>query len=271
MNRVVQYYESFDEWGRLDREPIEFWINWHFIRRYLPQEGHVLDNGAGPGKYAMKLAEAGYRVTLTDLTVKLVEAARMKAAESGLAERFEGFYTANAVSLHQLKDSSFDASLMLGPLYHLQQEQDRIAAVKELYRVTKPGGIIFVAFMPRVRHLLTSLMAPQHWKPNDTADNLIRFMEQGTFDHQDEKRFTGAYYYPIEDIQPFMETHGFETIKMIGSSNIASLLQPEQWDYWRSRGEEEFSKVLDLIKQTAENPYILGVSPHLLYIGKRRE
>ncbi|WP_028553118.1 class I SAM-dependent methyltransferase [Paenibacillus sp. UNC451MF] len=270
MNRVVQYYESFDEWGRLDREPIEFLINWHFIQTYLPKQGLILDNGAGPGKYSMKLAQAGYKVTLTDITAKLVDAARGRAQELGLDDRFEGFHTANAIALSELRDNHFDASLMLGPMYHLQQEQDQISAVKELYRVTKPGGFVFVAFMSRVRHLITSLTAPQHWKPNDTADNIASFMENGRFDHQEERRFTGAYYFQIEEIQPFMETNGFETVKLIGSSNIASLLQPDQWNYWRSRGEDEFAKILEMLKQTAENPYVLGISPHLLYIGRKQ-
>ena len=52
MSKVIQYYNQFDEWGRLEREPIEFQVNWHYIKKYLPQKGYVLDNGAGPGKYS---------------------------------------------------------------------------------------------------------------------------------------------------------------------------------------------------------------------------
>lgn len=77
MNNIIDYYNSFDEWGRLDREPIEFQVNWHYIKKYLPQNGRILDNGAGPGKYSMKLANEGYKVTLTDLTRKLVEIAKI--------------------------------------------------------------------------------------------------------------------------------------------------------------------------------------------------
>lgn len=29
MENVIAYYSSFDEWGRLDREPLEFTVNWH--------------------------------------------------------------------------------------------------------------------------------------------------------------------------------------------------------------------------------------------------
>ncbi|WP_337995208.1 class I SAM-dependent methyltransferase [Paenibacillus qinlingensis] len=114
MKNVIDYYAKFDEWGRLDREPIEFTVNWHYMRKYLPREGYVLDNGAGPGKYAMELAKLGYKVTLSDLTPKLVELAKDKASELGLAEMFNGFHTLNATSLEGIPDATYDASLMFG-------------------------------------------------------------------------------------------------------------------------------------------------------------
>lgn len=45
MNKIIDYYNGFDEWGRLDREPLEFMVNWHHIRKHLPPGGHLLDNG----------------------------------------------------------------------------------------------------------------------------------------------------------------------------------------------------------------------------------
>jgi ubiquinone/menaquinone biosynthesis C-methylase UbiE len=269
MNRMISYYESFDEWGRLDREPLEFTINWHYIQPYLPERGEVLDNGAGPGKYAMKLAELGYKVTLADITPRLVELAKAKAEQLGLLESFNAFEVVDARDLSRFRTGQFDASLMLGPLYHLQLEADRIAAVQELARVTKAGGMVFVAFMPRERFALSSLQAPEHWKPNHHAGQIASFMESGTFDHQDDGRFTGAYYFNVEEIQPFMEAYGFETLKLIGSSNIGSLMQKEQWCYWKDRGDEEYETVIEILKKTAENPYLLGISSHILYLGRK--
>ncbi|GFN29811.1 hypothetical protein [Paenibacillus xylaniclasticus] len=63
----------------------------------------------------------------------------------------------------------------------------------------------------------------------------------------DEGRFTGAYYYPIEQIEPFMASHGFRMTKLIGSSSI----------------------VLEMIYREAANPYNLAVSSHLLYIREK--
>lgn len=270
VNKVVEYYSTFDEWGRLDREPLEFQVNWHYIQKYLPQTGKVLDNGAGPGKYAMKLAEQGYKVTLTDLVPRLVEVGENKAKELGLSTQFDGFYVADARNLTLLENEQFDASLMMGPMYHLQSEQDRNLAIKELHRVTKKDGIVYVAFMPRIKHVLSSLLYPQTWKPNDNMDSIQQFIRTGEFNHSDEGRFTGAYYFNVEDIQPFMESYGFETLNLIGSSNIGTLLSKEQWEYWQNRGKDEFTQLIELLKETATNPYVLGVSSHLLYIGKKK-
>lgn len=269
MDKIISYYNSFDEWGRLDREPIEFLVNMRHILAHLPAQGHLLDNGAGPGKYAIELARLGYRVTLADLTPRLVEIAKPKAREEGVEQHFDGFHTADARDLSRFADEQFDSSLMLGPLYHLQAVTDRINAVKELARVTKKGGYVFVAFMSRIKHLKTSLMFPEAWKPNHTTRGIIEFLGTGEFNHSDEGRFTGVYYFDIDEIMPFMEAYGFESVKLIGSDSIAGRMTSEQWDYWRQQGEESYEQVMELVMEASENPYILGSSSHLLYIGRR--
>lgn len=157
---------------------------------------------------------------------------------------------------------------MMGPLYHLQDEKSRIAAVRELHRVTKTDGTVFVAFRSRTNHILFSLLEPEHWKPHHQLENILRFMKTGIFNHQDEGRFTGAYFFPVEDIKPFMEAHGFESLQLVGSTNIGAMLNQEQWDYWRQRGE--LDRLYDFLAELATDPCILGVSSHLLYIGRKR-
>ncbi|WP_375102845.1 class I SAM-dependent methyltransferase [Paenibacillus sp. RS8] len=268
MSNIIDYYSSFDEWGRLDREPLEFIINLHYIKKYMPSAGKVLDNGAGPGKYAMELAKLGYTVTLSDITPKLVEVAMEKAAELELTEQFDGFHNLNAIDLEGIPNENYDVSLMLGPLYHLQKEEERISAVKELHRVTKQDGLVFVAFQSRMRMTINSLQSPQQWKPNDNMNTINEFFENGIFNHSDKGRFTGAYYFNIDEIQPFMETNGFESIDLIGSSSIAAMLTAEQQQFWtRQEGNE---RLINFLISKANDPSILGISSHLLYIGKRK-
>ena len=94
-----------------------------------------------------------------------------------------------------------------------------------------------------------------------------QFKEEGIFNHTDEGRFTGSYYFNVDEIKPLMETHGFETLDLIGSSNIGALLSKDQKQYWIDRGENE--EFIELLIQVARDPSVLGVSSHLLYIGRK--
>ena len=271
MDNVIKYYQSFDEWGRLDREPVEFIVNKAYIQRYLPSLGRIADIGAGPGKYSLALAKEGYEITLIDLVPRLVEQARSKAAELQLEQQFAGFHVADARDLREWPDDHFDACLLLGPLYHLQNEEDRIKAVSEVYRITRKDGLVFAAFMTRIRHLTTSILYPEAWKPNHTIEGIDSFLESGVFNHRDEGRFTGAYFFDMEGIAPFMESAGFECVKLIGSGSIASGMSVDQWDYWGKQGADVYRKVIGKIVEAAENPYIRGASSHVMYIGRKKE
>jgi hypothetical protein len=112
-------------------------------------------------------------------------------------------------------------------------------------------------------------MYPELWKPNHTVQGIIDFLDTGMFNHSDEGRFTGAYYFNIDDIIPYMESNGFKTEKLIGSGSIAGAMRNEQWDYWKQRGEDEFNNIMQIIMKESENPYNLGTSSHLLYIGRK--
>ena len=103
----------------------------------------------------------------------------------------------------------------------------------------------------------------------DSIDTILKFSQSGCFNHSDEGRFTGAYYFNIEEINPFMEAQGFETVDLIGS-NVGTILNNDSWNYWRDKGEQEVKKIIDLIKEKATDPYILGISSHLLYIGRKK-
>ncbi|WP_157787196.1 hypothetical protein [Saccharococcus caldoxylosilyticus] len=75
----------------------------------------------------------------------------------------------------------------------------------------------------------------------------------------------------IEDIKPFMESHGFETLNLIGSTNIGAALSPEQWKYWKNSGEHEFTQLIDLLKETATNPYVLGYQLICFTLGEKND
>ena len=51
------------------------------------------------------------------------------------------------LDLSAFSDNTYDITLLLGPLYHLYTKEDKRQALREAIRVTRPGGVIFAAYV----------------------------------------------------------------------------------------------------------------------------
>lgn len=270
-DKVIGYYDqaSEREWERLERLWVEFHVNLHFIDAHLAPTSRILDVGAGPGRYAIELAKRGHRVYVGDLTPELVRLAREKIEDAGISERIEAAEVLDVRNLGHLEDASFDAVLALGPFYHLQAHDDRKRAAKEIARLLKPGGVAFAAFMPRPAFMTMTLLEPERWPPLDDPKHLVSFFQDGVFDHAEPGRFTGAYFARVEEISPLFEAVGIREIKIVASEGIAMWLSGTHWESIRKRGPWAFDQILSLVVAAAEDASILGMSTHVLYIGRK--
>ena len=98
----------------------------------------ILDAGCGTGRYALRLAEAGGRVSAVDPSPEMLAAARRKAAERGLAARF----LPGELSALPFPDACFDLAVCALVLCHVA---DIKGAVGELARVVRPGGQVVIS------------------------------------------------------------------------------------------------------------------------------
>src|SRR4030095_14353656 len=146
---IRRFYEQAPEAERLQTGPfqLEFERTKRLLSAKLPAPpATVLDVGGGPGPYALWLAELGYEVHLVDPVSHLVTQAQRRSA--GAAKPIASCSVGDAREL-KWDDSSVDAVLELGPLYHLIDEKDRLQALKESFRVLKSGAKVFVAGISR--------------------------------------------------------------------------------------------------------------------------
>ncbi|MHB8574355.1 MAG: class I SAM-dependent methyltransferase [Dehalococcoidia bacterium] len=156
LSDLIEYYTRVPETTRLTGRStgeLEFVRTQELIlRRLPPPPAAVLDVGGGTGVYSLWLAALGYSVQLIDPVPLHVELARQASAALP-GNPFVGAAVGDARALVQ-PDTSIDAVLLLGPLYHLTDRPDRLLALREALRVLRRGGVVFATAVSRFAPLL---------------------------------------------------------------------------------------------------------------------
>ena len=146
MNYLDEYYNNHDEEGRLlsRHGQVEYLTTMKYIRECLEEtaEPNILEVGAGTGRYSVTLAKEGYRVTAVELVQHNLEVLKAKLDGTEPIRALQG----NALDLSFLPDGAYDLTMVLGPMYHLYTREDKVRALAEAMRVTKPGGYILTAY-----------------------------------------------------------------------------------------------------------------------------
>jgi len=270
---VRGYYDNFGEreWERLTRPDdgaVEFAVTQRTIADYLPAGARVLDIGGGPGRYSLWLAERGHRVVLADLSPALIALARDKVAASSAAALVDDITVADARDLSRWADGAFDAVLALGPFYHLPDLADRDRAAHELARVLRPGGLAFVALMPRYAFLRRTLALPDERRRLAAPAFVARVLDDGVFENDIPGRFTGGYGVWPADVEPFFARHGFDARALLAAESIIPDLQ-EALAALACSDPDAHRATMDTLVRVAGDPSILGLANHLLYVGQK--
>ncbi|HLO16607.1 MAG TPA: class I SAM-dependent methyltransferase [Anaerolineales bacterium] len=116
------------------------WFHWIFdVLEKLPERANILELGCGPAylwRNCIERIPAGWRITLSDLSPGMVDAAWRNLVVTGRNFKFEQI---DAQSVPYPAES-FDAVIANHMLYHVP---DRHQAIGEIARVLKPGGHLF--------------------------------------------------------------------------------------------------------------------------------
>ena len=261
---ILDFYERNAERDRLTAggRRVEFLRVRELLGRYLPPApATVLDVGGGAGVYALPLAADGYDVHLIDAVPLLVEQAAeaSRAAAVPLASASVG----DAREL-DLPDAYADAVLLLGPLYHLTVRADRVTALREARRVTRPGGVVIALALSRFYPLLEELVLGTAGWDGDAA----RFLADGQYRNQtgDVAGFTTSYFHRPEELASEVADAGLRLEQLAGASGIVKLMLPDlgqRLDDDRSR-----EQVLSALRLLENEPSALGLSQNFLAVAR---
>jgi hypothetical protein len=151
----------------------------------------------------------------------------------------------------------------MGPLYHLSEESDRIAALKQAYERLQQGGIIFSAFISRYGIMGDLMKNVTDWI-EDQVDVRSLLAAGKRPDEYPRGGFRG-YFATAEEIGPLHAGIGFESLVLAG---VEPAISADDASYNRLEGRQR-QLWLDLLFEISSQPSIVGASRHLLYVGKK--
>ncbi|MBE6017564.1 MAG: class I SAM-dependent methyltransferase [Lachnospiraceae bacterium] len=256
---IGQLYGQINEDDRLLKTrqgQLEYRITMNYIHKYLKDGDHVLEIGAGTGRYSIALAREGFHVTAIELVDSNLDILKNNAAGLPGIEAFQG----DALDLSRFPDHSFDLTLLFGPMYHLYEKADQFKAIDEAIRVTKPGGVIMAAFLSAHAIICTNYL--YDWRPAiyGIKEN---FDSEYNVRHFKEQLFTG---FDICEFEALFEDKEVDHITTAAADNVLEIAQ-KRADF--SMTDEDFEAFADYQLHICEKREMLGNSSHLIYICKK--
>lgn len=255
--RMTAYYAQGKEQDRLvaPKGSLEAARTKEILLRRLPEApALVADIGGGPGHYALWLAGLGYDVAHHDLMANHVDQLRSIGNPSIRSE------VGDARDVN-LPDSSVDAVLLLGPLYHLPDRADRIRALQEARRIVRDGGPVFVAVISRWAARLDGVVQERLYQRSPEFLPLLPEIEAtGNLPPVIPDGFVAWTHRP-DDLVGEISDAGLRLEDLVGVEGL-----PLSSADVRSRMDDptDWQVLLDSARATERVPELLRMSPHLI-------
>lgn len=258
---ITAFYTNHSEDSRLQigLGPLEFERNKLLIGRYLQATVlAIADVGGGTGHYAAWLCGLGHRVTLVDPVPKHIEQAKRKAKKSG--DRLNCLL-GEAQHL-PFENASIDLVILHGPLYHLQQRVDRLLALKEAYRVLKPGGVMLGFAITHAASTVAALHSSMIHQPQIFS---MCHSELLTGQHEPPEGMPGilphAYYHRPSVLVDEVDEAGFTTTGLYAVEGLA-WMDGQFFQSWADPAKR--ARLLELVSLTESDRELLCFSPHMM-------
>jgi SAM-dependent methyltransferase len=256
---ILAYYDRGREHSRLETTSrLEFLRTRALLERFLPTPpARVLDVGGGAGAYAVPLIDDDYDVVLVDPVPLHVDQARRAGVRSAVL--------GDARAL-DFDDGSFDAVLLLGPLYHLTDRHERVSVVREAARVVRPSGVIVAAVISRFASTIDGLHAG--FLLDERFEGIVETdLATGRHENTDQVPgwFTTAYFHHPTELDDEFAEAGCRVDEVLAIEGPTSGMP--DLDAWLD-DDHRCGVLLRAIERVESDPSLLGCSSHLLIVAR---
>ena len=226
----------------------------------------MADVGGGTGPYSFWLAEQGHYVSLFDLMPHHIDQAL--SVNEGSPYPLNRIEEADLRSL-ELPSQSFDVVLLLGPMYHLTDSEERASALQKVSEWLSPDGVGFVAYISRFASAYDGFLSGVFDDPEfleivreDLETGVLRPSRDGT------KYFTHSYFHHPIEIEREAEAASLRIVENVAVEGMAWLWQNLD-ELWGDDTQRDI--LLEMVRRTDRDRSLLGASCHLILVVRKRD
>ena len=255
---LIDYYSRGLEHGRIaSNRALEFITSMRYIERYLKKGDRILDVGAATGRYSHALALMGHQVDALELVELNIDIFKKNTQPSENVTIRQG----NAMDLSAFCDDTYNITLIFGPMYHLFAVEDKNKVIEEAMRVTKSGGLIYIAYCMTDCSIIDSGFFRKKF-------DIFDFIEKGYIDRETfAARSEPALIFELvrkEDIDALIAPYPLTRLHFVAVDGyLGNRFQVEEMD------DKYFALFRDYHFATCERADMVGLSAHTLDILRK--
>ena len=254
-DRVARQYDAIydDPYWALHDE-----LTWRSVKPHLPRDvtAHCADLGCGTGKWGLKLLKSGFATTFVDHAAAMIEQVRQKLENNPRAKKAT-LTVADIVEMPEVPNDTFLLVTAMGDPLSICTDPAR--AAREMFRITKPGGVVIATADNK-------LAALDHFVERGNLDALEEFINTSrtnwlTADEREQFELTT---FTPGSLRKLFEKSGFEVLAVEGKTIIP--VRDNKIHLTRDRAVE---RLLRLEAERSKDPAAAARAGHLQVIARR--
>lgn len=260
---IALHYELGLEESRLfvdGRPRLEYVRTLELLDRLLPAPpASILDVGGGTGVYAVVLAQRGYDVLVVDPVAPQIDRVHEIARDLNLSTISAKLGDARDLAA---LGGGYDATLLLGPLYHLPDPEHRRQAFVQAVSVTAPGGVVIAVGISRYASLIDGLKRRILDDPTFRAvveRDLLDGQHRNPDVREHPEWFTTAYFHLPEELRSEAVQSGLEDVQLFAVEGPA----------WILEDVDDLHNQVFAARATESDPALMAATSHIMVAGIR--
>jgi ubiquinone/menaquinone biosynthesis C-methylase UbiE len=224
-----------------------------FVLKYLRPSDVVLDAGGGTGINAIMMAESCRKVTLVDLSPRILALGANNVRQAGLLEKID-LQEGDITHLDQFASASFSFVLCVGDAISYALDKGP-QAINELVRVAEPGAVLILGCDSRFGFMRLYLSQGE--------------LEEVLAMHKSAETYCGmgprTHLYTVEEMTRLLQEAGCEILEVASTPTLTDTIDRSLYT-----DEAHWEKLKALELEICTRPELLGMGAHLLFVVRRR-